>query len=251
MFVASPRVHAGQVVSHREEAAVHPHVVIVSGLGLTHYLRRLLAELRRRGAVATVLDVPGYGSAGAQRTAPEIGGVADAAADWVRHRRAELGRPLILVGHSTGAQAALRAALQVQHWRDDASVVLAGPTFAPGQRSLGRLLLRAPVAYRHDPPWELDPVQLLRAGPRDLLALIRSGQRDRPELRIRELCLPVTLTAGAHDALAPRGWLELLRSNAIASPRAHVVVLGGSHNNPWTHAAQLASVVLSAGLPLR
>ncbi|MGN6754341.1 MAG: alpha/beta fold hydrolase [Intrasporangium sp.] len=225
--------------------------MIVPGLGLTRYVRRLREEVRRRGSVATVLDVPGYGSASSRRTAPEIGAIADAVAAWVRQRAADHRRPLVLVGHSTGAQAALRAALQIQQWRDDASVVLAGPTFAPGQRTLAGLLLRAPVAYRHDPPWELDPLQLLRAGPRDLLALIRSGQRDRPELRVRELRLPLTLTAGIHDALAPRGWLELLRSNAIASRRAHVVVLGGSHNNPWTHPAQLASVVRSADLTLR
>lgn len=222
--------------------------MIVPGLGLTHYLRRLVDELRRRGSVATVLDVLGAATR-TRGTAPEIGAIASASATWVRERAAEQapGRRLVLVGHSTGAQAALRAALQIQHFRRDASVVLAGPTFAPGQRTLPSLLLRLPGAYRHDPPSELAPTELLRVGPRDLLALVRSGQRDEPEVAVRDLRLPLTLTAGVHDTLAPRHWLELLRANASASSRCRVVELGGSHNNPWTHPAQLAALILTAG----
>jgi pimeloyl-ACP methyl ester carboxylesterase len=227
--------------------------VIVPGLGLTHYLRRLTGELGRRGCVPVVLDVPGYGSRGGRRTAPDIATIGGAVAAWVRRRAPEHapGRPLVLMGHSTGAQAALRAALEVQQGREGASLVLAGPTFAPAQRSLLPLLLRLPLAYRHDPPWELNPVELLRAGPRDLFELVRSGQGDEPERRVRGLRLPLTLTAGIHDALAPRDWLELLRSNATASPGCRVALLPGSHNNPWTHPAQLASLVASAALPGR
>jgi pimeloyl-ACP methyl ester carboxylesterase len=222
--------------------------VIVPGLGLTHYLRRLVGELRRRDCLPVVLDVPGYGSRRGRRTAPDIGAIAGAVAAWVRCRAPEhaSGRPLVLMGHSTGAQAALRAALEVQQHREDAALVLAGPTFTPAQRRLLPLLLRLPLAYRHDPPWELNPAELLRAGPRDLFAIVRSGQRDEPERRVRGLRLPLTLTAGIRDALAPRDWLELLRSNATASPTSRVALLPGSHNNPWTHPVQLASLVVSA-----
>jgi pimeloyl-ACP methyl ester carboxylesterase len=235
-----------------EGTACGPLVVVVPGLGLTHYVRRLVREVERRGASAVVLDLPGYGSPGPRTTAPDVRDVGRAAASWLVHHGTA--RPVVLVGHSTGAQAALVAGLEVQASRDDVTVVLAGPTFAPGQRTLPGVLARVPLAYRHDGPWQLDPRELLRAGPRDLLALVRSGQRDRPEDGVAGLRLPLVLTAGRHDAFAPVEWLELLRGRAVRSPDVRVRILGGSHNNPWTHAAELATLLLGgvahAGPPM-
>ena len=51
------------------------------------------------------------------------------------------GERVVLLGHSTGAQAALQAALLVQDRRRLDAVVLAGPTVAPTQRRLDLLAL--------------------------------------------------------------------------------------------------------------
>lgn len=222
-----------------------PLVVVVPGLGLTRYVSRLAAQVRRAGAACEVLDLPGYGSPGPRVTAPDVLSVGRVAAARVAHAAATVRpRRVVLLGHSTGAQAALAAAVEVQQSRDDVAVVLAGPTFAPAQRTLPGLLARVPLAYRHDAPWQLDPRELLRAGPRDLLALVRSGQQDRPEDRVAQLRLPLVLTAGRHDAFAPRTWLDELAGRATSSPAVRVAVLGGSHNNPWTHAKDLACLAL-------
>jgi pimeloyl-ACP methyl ester carboxylesterase len=217
-------------------------VVVLPGLGMTRYLRRLVHELTRHGATPALLDLPGYGSPGGRATAPDVHAIGHAAAQWVQ--RCGAGREVVLLGHSTGAQAALTAALDLQDLRSGLALVLAGPTFAPAERRWSRLLAHTLPAYRHDAPWQLDPRELLRAGPADLVALVRSGLRDQPERRIRNLRVPVTVTAGHHDTYAPTSWLDLLASSAVLSPRASSVVLGGSHNNPWTHSAVLAHVAL-------
>jgi fermentation-respiration switch protein FrsA (DUF1100 family) len=70
--------------------------------------------------------------------------------------------------------------------------------------------------------------------------------RDAPDERIRQLRVPLTLTAGEVDTFAPKEWLEQLASAAEKSPGVTVDTLSGSHNNPYTHAEQVAAVVLGA-----
>ena len=57
------------------------------------------------------------------------------------------------------------------------------------------------------------------------------------------LSVPLVLTAGRGDAFAPQWWLEVLACGATRSPAVTVERLGGSHNNPYTHAAALAGLI--------
>jgi hypothetical protein len=52
------------------------------------------------------------------------------------------------------------------------------------------------------------------------------------------------VTAGEADSFASASWLTLLADRADAGGRA--VVLPGSHNNPFTHPTELASLVVGA-----
>ncbi len=228
------------------------HVVVVPGLGLLGYLLPTVRELARRGAWCTVLDLPGFGTRSPLSAPPTLTGVATLAAAYLR--TLPEGERVVLLGHSTGAQAAVHAARLAQDHRLPAAVVLAGPTVAPGQRTLPRLVATAPAAYRRDSPGELVVVpDLLRAN-RHLLPLLRSALADRPEVTVAALRSPVTLTAGEQDAFAPAWWLRALRRSAVGAAGTDLVVLPGSHNNPWTHPVELADVVLRApdvGLPAR
>lgn len=230
------------VRSLRSEPAGTPEVevVIVPGLGAPGYLTRFAEELTRRGARSSILDVPGFGSGGGLCCPADITAMAALSARWVDQVAT---RPVLLVGHSTGAQAALRVAAQSPTWLT--GLVLAGPTFAPQHRRLSRLLRPALLAFRRDVPTELRVVQDFVRANTSLLRLLRSALVDRPEEWIGAVRAPVLLTAGQADELAPQPWLLQLQAAATRSSFPAVLRLPGSHNNPWTHADNLARAALS------
>jgi pimeloyl-ACP methyl ester carboxylesterase len=86
-----------------------PPVVIVPGLGALGYL---LDTLDGCGAWARsfLVDVPGFGHRPPRPCPPEIPAIARTVTAWIT---AVPDAPVVLVGHSTGAQAALHAAVAV------------------------------------------------------------------------------------------------------------------------------------------
>lgn len=220
-----------------------PLVVIVPGLGLPFYTMPTVRSLVARGLDAAVLDLPGFGSSRPWPTRPSIHAIGLTAARWVE--TVADGRPVVLLGHSTGAQAALTAALALSAHRRGFSVVLAGATFAPEQRHLWRLAGATPFAYRDDGWDELDPAELYR-GRAGIVAMLHSGLRDAPEERIGHLPVPLTVTTGVHDAFAPVEWLDRLAVSACSAPSVRTSLLGGSHNNLFTHPDEVADLVVLA-----
>lgn len=221
----------------------HTLVVILPGLGLPAYAVPTVRALANRGATCVLLDLPGFGESGPLGTHPHIHHIGDTAARWI-DRTNHRGR-LVIVGHSTGAQAALTTALAVQSDRPDAELVLAGPTFMPAHRRLGPLLGSTPRAYREDSLRELRVLPAVARGRLRIWRILRSGMSDAPERRIAGLQLGVTLTAGRADAFAPPRWLSMLRDAAHRAPYARVVEAPGSHNNLFTHPEDLAAIILA------
>ncbi len=216
-------------------------VVLVPGLGLPAYTRPTAVALAAAGLRCAVLDLPGFGSHAPRAASPEIRAMGRVAAQWVAQQ--DWRGPLAVMGHSTGAQAALTAALVLQETRT-AAVVLAGPTFRPAHRALPRLLAVTPLAYRRDSPGELSAFPQLLRGGRDVVSILRSGMADRIEDRLPALRLPVVLTAGRQDAYAPRSWLDQLARRATASPSVTIAVTPGSHNNLFTQPEAITRVVV-------
>ncbi|WP_461022443.1 alpha/beta fold hydrolase [Thalassiella azotivora] len=238
-------VRGPRTLTGAREPVTGPHLVVLPGLGLLRYLWPLARAVADRGTAVTVLDLPGTGHALAcGPTVPEVGA---AAGRWLRGPGAGAGGDLTLMGHSTGAQAALVAALAVQDDVPLRRLVLAGPTFAPTQRSLRRLAARVPAAYRDDSPRQLAVAPAALRGLGAVTRLVLDGRRDRPEVAVQRLTVPLLVTAGARDALAPRWWTAELARRAVRSPHARVVTLPGSHNNPHTHPAELAWLLTRPG----
>lgn len=156
--------------------------------------------------------------------------------------------PIIVFGHSTGAQVALEAVLRLPTSGRTAlaaapvRLVMAGPTFRPAHRRLGRMALAALTAYREDNPRELAILLDLAKVRLDIVRLVDSARRHRPEDRVGVLQVPLTLTAGTHDSFAPLPWLQTLA--AASGSGGRVVRVPGSHNNPFTHPDEVAAVVL-------
>ena len=221
-----------------------PLVVVVPGLGLPQYVFPTAAALARRGVSCAVLDVPGFAASGRHGSGPQVHEIGRAAAEWVETRA--LSRPVVALGHSTGAQGALDAALRLQDTHPGLGLVMAGPTFTPRQRRFPRMAAAAATAYLRDSPGALVVVPTALRHSRAVLNVVRSGMRDTPEERLRQLRTHLALTAGEADTFAPKEWLEQLASAAEKSPSVTVHTLSGSHNNPYTYAEQVAEVVVEA-----
>ena len=206
------------------------------------YVIPTATALAVRGLACVVLDLPGFGTTSGLHCAPDVTAMGEAAAAWVA--RLPITTRVVLMGHSTGSQAALTAALEVQHSCPNAALVMAGPTFQPAHRRLAGLALTTLTAYQNETLREtLAVVPDAARGHLRIARIIASGMRDRPEEWLAGLRLPLVLTAGRHDTYAPRSWLETLRRAASHSPLVTCEVLPGSHNNLYTHPAELAHLI--------
>jgi pimeloyl-ACP methyl ester carboxylesterase len=204
-----------------------PEVVLVPGLGAPGYLVPWARELAS-WTQASILDLPGWRAGRARACPPQLSGIATAIAGWLA---ATDRREVVLLGHSTGAQAVLQAALRVPDRL--AGVVLAGPTFVPPARFPLRLLARLARTLLHESPAELPAVlpSYLHSGGAALLRLLMSGLRDRPEDSIAGLRVPVLILAGEHDRLAPPEWAAELAALVTQAPATCAVLPGGHNGN--------------------
>ena len=210
-----------------------PELVVVPGLGAPGYL---LPGLRACASWTRVhlLDVPGFGHRRTARLPADLTTTAEVVTAWLAQVPAA---PVVLMGHSTGAQVSLRAAAGEQVVR----VVAAGITFPPEARRPLPLLLRLLRTLVHERPGELPAVlpSYLR-GARRLPELLRSALADRPEDAVPRIPVPLLVLHGQHDRLCPQSWAQRL---AAAAPDGRAIRLPGAHNVPWTHPEQLSSAL--------
>lgn len=85
----------------------------------------------------TVLDLPGWHRGRSRSSLSTVEGVAAAAARWLDVTQR---RNVVLIGHSSGAQSAIRTALAVPDLLH--GLVLTNPTLDPRARHLPGLLVR-------------------------------------------------------------------------------------------------------------
>ncbi len=204
-----------------------PEVVLLPGMGAPGYLAPLTREISA-WTQATVLDVPGWRAGRARACPPTLTGVAEATARWLETTDR---KGIILFGHSTGAQSALRTALLAPE--RIAGVVIAGPTFDPPARTLHVLLGRLPAALRREPFGEIGVVapSYVASGGVDFVRFLRTALDDRPEETITKLAMPILVLTGEHDGFAPPTWAQHLADLASAP----CTVLPGSHNAPYPY----------------
>lgn len=210
-----------------------PELVVVPGLGALGYL----VPLARACAAWTrvhLLDLPGFGHPLTARLPADLDTLARVLTAWLA--TVPTG-PVVLLGHSTGAQAAARAA------HDRVSLlVLAGATFPPSARRPGPLVARVARTLPHEQPGQLPAVlPYYRRGRRRLPSLLASALLDAPEQAVTALTPPLLVLRGQDDHLCDQAWAATL---AACAPRARVVTLPGAHNAPYT-LPELTSRVLA------
>jgi len=207
-----------------------PVFVLVHGIGMSHrYLSRLHRELSARGTVAS-LDLPGFGGLpkpgtdlGVARMADVIAGVLPAITE----------RPVVLVGHSMGAQWVVEAA--VRHPARVDGVAVIGPVADDAHRSLpAQARALALDSLGESPPINaIVFTDYVRCGIRWYLTQARHMLAYPLEERARELTVPLLVIRGANDPIAGRAWCRRVRD---AAPLARLVEIPGGH-----HVAQQSS----------
>ena len=213
-------------------------MVIIPGLGALGYL---LPMVRACSAWTRVhlLDVPGFGHRRTARCPAGVVDVAQAVAAWLDAVPSD---PVVLLGHSTGAQAALQTVVAVPG--RVRAVVLAGPTFPPEARRWRPLIARVAQTLPHESPGEILATfpNYLRGG-RGVLTLLQTSMADVPELLVPRVHCPVVVLRGEHDAVSPAAWATRL---AAAAQCGRVATVAGAHNFCYTEAEAASTAVHNA-----
>ena len=227
---------------HRSGPPGAPWVVLVHGIGVSsRYFRPLTRALETTHQVLS-LDLPGFGASAHPRrplTLAEHGEVV--AAVMAEHGATGA----TLVGHSLGGQ----VVLELLRARPGAAAraVLVGPTTDDRARSAVRQGLRLlrdafgePLSFV-----ALEVRAYLACGPRVYLHTLVHMLATRTEEVLPHVGVPVLVLRGAHDPVAPRGWVQRL---AATSPLARAAeVSGGGHGVHYTHPAEVARLVTGFG----
>ncbi|MGI5271873.1 alpha/beta fold hydrolase [Nonomuraea sp. CA-218870] len=214
-------------------------VVLLPGLGAVGYMKDTLAGCAS-WARAFLLDVPGFGHRPPRPCPAEVPAIAAVVGAWLETVPEG---PVILAGHSSGAQAALRAA--AAHPARVRALVLLGPTFPPRQRTLPRAALPFLRTVVRESPSVLSATvpYFLRGGPAAVLRCVRTAQADAPEYLIGKISCPVLVVRGARDRMCPKAWADGL---AITAPGGRSVTVPGAHTFPLQHGGMTAALIAEA-----
>ena len=216
-----------------------PTFLLLHGIGLSHReFTGLARELSRVGTVVS-FDLPGFGSTPRPRHRLSV---QEHAATILRNLdRLALG-PLVVVGHSMGAQFAIELARQRPH--AVSRVVLVGPVVDAKKRTLSAQT----AALLRDSALEPPATQLMVA-----IDYIRCGipwflteafaMRDYPtHLAIREVGHPLLVIRGEHDPIADAAWCRRLVGLA---PNARMATIPRHrHNVPHSNPRATAAAIL-------
>ena len=189
--------------------AAVPELVLVPGLNVLDCLRPI-GRLCSAWTRVHLLDVPGFGHRRTSRSPSALTDVADVIAEWLT--ATNLPRA-VLLGHSTGAQAAIRAARAAPGHAE--AVVLAGPTFPSAARRWWPLAARVARTLPYEALGEVRAAfpEFLRGRSR-VLTFLRTAMSDAPERLVGDLACPVVIMRGVHDALVDGQWAVRLGAEA-------------------------------------
>jgi pimeloyl-ACP methyl ester carboxylesterase len=223
-----------------------PPVVLVHGYVISaRYMRPVLARIGRE-VDCWAPDLPGHGRSATPAQALDVPGYADALVAWMD--AVGLARAL-LVGHSLGCQVVAHVA--VRHPGRVAGLVLVGPTVDARARSAGAQAWRLVRDAFHErfSLWLLELMDIVRVGPRRMVAMARATLEDRIEAVLPAVRAPVRVVYGEHDPLVPPGWAARVAALAQAPPPT--VVLEAAHGVNYDAPGELAAIVLRFAHELR
>jgi 2-hydroxy-6-oxonona-2,4-dienedioate hydrolase len=197
-------------------------IVLVHGLVVSSLYMIPTAELLAPDFPVFAVDLPGFGRSDPRAEPLDVPGLADALLRWLD----AAGIPrAVLLGNSLGCQ--IVADLAVRYPERVERVVLVAPTVDPRARSFLRQALRLAIDVRREKP-SLALVHLRdywAAGVRRAARTIRYMLRDRIELKLPRIGVPVLVVRGDRDPVVPQRWAEEVQRLA---PLAELRVIPGA-----------------------
>ncbi|MFB8388362.1 alpha/beta fold hydrolase [Microbacterium sp. NPDC055910] len=215
-----------------------PAFLLVHGIGMGRSVFGDLAEVLSDVAPVVAVDLPGYGEAPEPVRILTIQRTADLLAAFVR---ASSDSPVVVAGHSMGAQIAVELAARHPGLVD--RVVLLGPACDPAARTPLRQLWRLvrDIAVESPKVIAVGAREYVRAGPR-LRMKFRAMLQHRPEDVFPAVAAPTLVIRGEHDVVAPRSWCEEV---VRALPDGRLAeVEGHGHETMIRDAAPSAALIL-------
>jgi len=205
--------------------AATPAFVLVHGVGMSHRSYRRLHGVLALSAPVHSLDLPGFGGLPAPRDDVSVARMADALADVAA---ALSPGPVVLVGHSMGAQWAVETA--ARHPARVAALVLIGPVVDDRHRNLRAQA----IALARDALFETPRTNVrvlldyLRSGTAWFFAQVRHMLIYPTERRLAPLVVPTLVVRGSRDPVAGDAWLARLADRAVDGEL--LVVPGHGHH---------------------
>ena len=243
VWVRSTAEPAEPVTAAGAPAEPRPVFVLVHGIGMSHrYLRRLQAVLAGAGTTHAV-DLPGFG----RSPRPTQGVTIERYADYLGELLPQLSdAPVVLVGHSMGAQFVTETAARYPELV--AQLVLIGAVTDPTRdtavqqaRALARDTLKEPLAGTL-----ITFVDYLRCGPRWYLSALGPMLEYRTDLRLRQVTAPTLVLRGDRDPVSHREWAEHLAAQSAGIRLAEVP---GRHLVQFSAPAATAAAIVSHARP--
>jgi pimeloyl-ACP methyl ester carboxylesterase len=215
-----------------------PEIVFLPGLGNLGYVDQWVAKSSAWTKI-TVLDLPGWLRGRAASCPPTIEGIASAASRWLEHSDKQ---NVILLGHSSGAQSAIRTAVQMPERLT--GLVLASPVCTPGARSVVQAVRRLFPTLKYESRGELPTLSstVHASGLRAMGHLVRSSLQDQPEAYAAKVRIPAVVFTGEHDGLASPKWSQSL-ADLLCAP---CLIHPGAHNGCFVHPVEVDQALREA-----
>ncbi|SDQ16230.1 alpha/beta fold hydrolase [Microbacterium sp. cf332] len=220
-------------------------VVLLHGVGMSHRSFRRLQPVLAASARVHSLDLPGFAGLPSPRRDLTVRQMADSVAVLLRQLSE---RPVVLVGHSMGAQWAVECALR--HPSSVHAVALIGPVVDDHRRSLiAQALALARDGLREPPRTNARVIaDYLRTGVPWFLAQVRHMLAYPIEERVARLGAASLIIWGSRDLVAEQARVDRLA--ARTSRRAPLVVPGAPHHAARTDPGAVACGILSFSAPV-
>jgi pimeloyl-ACP methyl ester carboxylesterase len=209
-------------------------VVLVHGIGVSsRYFRRLAGELAKTYRVY-VLDLPGYGTTPKPKRPLSVAELGDVVNRVIQ--KINIVDPA-LIGHSMGCQIIAQAERRQPGYK---GLVMISPTINKDERSLPLQAWRLFCDGFKEPPTTNAAIfqDYLRMGPIRYLRTTRLMLEDAIEVSLEHIKAPVLFMRGTRDGIAPRPWIDFLKS--ITTRSQTVEIQGAAHAMHHTHVPEVA-----------